>query len=107
LFVFTVGMTGVVSWFILFLSAKIAYWLYVAVFVYLGYTTLAMTCLAKEARKIQRTLADGDLAAARVQVGMIVGRDTDKLTAEEISKATIETVAENTADGVIAPLFYL
>ncbi|MBC8923564.1 cobalamin biosynthesis protein, partial [Escherichia coli] len=64
LFVLTVGMTGVVSWFILFLSAKIAYWLYVAVFVYLGYTTLAMTCLAKEARKIQRTLADGDLAAA-------------------------------------------
>ncbi|ENL3450797.1 cobalamin biosynthesis protein [Listeria monocytogenes] len=107
LFVLTVGMTGVVSWFILFLSAKIAYWLYVAVFVYLGYTTLAMTCLAKEARKIQRTLADGDLAAARMQVGMIVGRDTDKLTAEEISKATIETVAENTADGVIAPLFYL
>ncbi|EHL2576754.1 cobalamin biosynthesis protein CobD, partial [Listeria monocytogenes] len=107
LFVFTVGMTGVVSWFILFLSAKIAYWLYVAVFVYLGYTTLAMTCLAKEARKIQRTLADGNLAAARVQVGMIVGRDTDKLTAEQISKATIETVAENTADGVIAPLFYL
>lgn len=107
LFVLTVGMTGAVSWFILFLSAKIAYWLHVAVFVYLGYTTLAMTCLAKEARKIQRTLADGNLAAARVQVGMIVGRDTDKLTAEQISKATIETVAENTADGVIAPLFLL
>ncbi|MBC2329310.1 adenosylcobinamide-phosphate synthase CbiB [Listeria swaminathanii] len=107
LFVLTVGMTGFVSWLILYLSAKIAFWLYAAVFIYLAYTTLAMTCLAKEARKIERTLADGDLAAARVQVGMIVGRDTDKLSAEQISKATIETVAENTADGVIAPLFYL
>ncbi|UHP11240.1 adenosylcobinamide-phosphate synthase CbiB [Listeria marthii] len=107
LFVLTVGMTGFVSWLILYLSAKIAFWIYAAVFIYLAYTTLAMTCLAKEARKIERTLADGDLAAARVQVGMIVGRDTDKLSAEQISKATIETVAENTADGVIAPLFYL
>ncbi|MBC1548883.1 cobalamin biosynthesis protein [Listeria sp. FSL L7-1434] len=107
LFVLTVGATGIASWLVLYLSAKIAFWLYGAVFIYLGYTTLAMTCLAKEARKIARTLADGDLAAARVQVGMIVGRDTDKLSAEEISKATIETVAENTADGVIAPLFYL
>ncbi|MCD2247138.1 adenosylcobinamide-phosphate synthase CbiB [Listeria marthii] len=107
LFVLTVGMTGFVSWLILYLSAKIAFWLYAAVFIYLAYTTLAMTCLAKEARKIERTLADGDLTAARVQVGMIVGRDTDKLSAEQISKATIETVAENTADGVIAPLFYL
>ncbi|MBC2011308.1 adenosylcobinamide-phosphate synthase CbiB [Listeria marthii] len=107
LFVLTVGLTGVVSWLLLYLSAKIAFWLYAAIFIYLGYTTLAMTCLAKEARKIERTLADGDLAAARVQVGMIVGRDTDNLSAEQISKATIETVAENTADGVIAPLFYL
>ncbi|MBS9366497.1 cobalamin biosynthesis protein [Listeria welshimeri] len=107
LFLLTVGLTGVLTWFILMLSAKIAFWLYAAFFVYFSYTTLAMTCLAREARKIQRTLSSGDLVAARVQVGMIVGRDTEKLTAEQISKATIETVAENTADGVIAPLFYL
>ncbi|MBC1403587.1 cobalamin biosynthesis protein [Listeria welshimeri] len=107
LFLLTVGLTGVLTWFILMLSAKIAFWLYAAFFVYFSYTTLAMTCLAKEAWKIQRTLSSGDLVAARVQVGMIVGRDTENLTAEQISKATIETVAENTADGVIAPLFYL
>lgn len=107
LFVLTVGLTGALSAFLLFISAKVAYWLYVIVFIYLGYSTLAMTCLAKEARKIQRTLGAGDLAAARIQVGMIVGRDTENLSAEQISKATIETVAENTADGVIAPLFYL
>lgn len=107
LFVLTVGLTGALSAFLLFISAKVAYWLYVIVFIYLGYTTLAMTCLAKEARKIQRTLTTGDLAAARIQVGMIVGRDTENLSREQISKATIETVAENTADGVIAPLFYL
>lgn len=107
LFLLTVGLTGVLTWFVLMLSAKIAFWLYAAFFVYFSYTTLAMTCLAKEAWKIQRTLSSGDLVAARVQVGMIVGRDTENLTAEQISKATIETVAENTADGVIAPLFYL
>ncbi|MBC1287867.1 cobalamin biosynthesis protein [Listeria welshimeri] len=107
LFLLTVGLTGVLTWFILMLSAKIAFWLYAAFFVYFSYTTLAMTCLAKEAWKIQRILSSGDLVAARVQVGMIVGRDTENLTAEQISKATIETVAENTADGVIAPLFYL
>ncbi|MBC1459763.1 cobalamin biosynthesis protein [Listeria welshimeri] len=107
LFLLTVGLTGVLTWFILMISAKIAFWLYAAFFVYFSYTTLAMTCLAREAWKIQRTLLSGDLVAARVQVGMIVGRDTENLTAEQISKATIETVAENTADGVIAPLFYL
>ncbi|AIS62413.1 adenosylcobinamide-phosphate synthase CbiB [Listeria ivanovii] len=107
LFVLTVGLTGALSAFLLFISAKVAYWLYVIVFIYLSYTTLAVTCLAKEARKIQRTLTTGDLAAARIQVGMIVGRDTENLSREQISKATIETVAENTADGVIAPLFYL
>nr|WP_222717941.1 adenosylcobinamide-phosphate synthase CbiB [Listeria immobilis] len=107
LFVVTVGLTGVITWLLLLVSSKIAYWLYVVIFIYLGYSTLAMTCLAKEARKIQRTLAKDDLAAARIQVGMIVGRDTANLSREQISKATIETVAENTADGVIAPLFYL
>ncbi|MBK2003069.1 cobalamin biosynthesis protein [Listeria ivanovii subsp. londoniensis] len=107
LFVLTVGLTGALSAFLLFISAKVAYWIYVIVFIYLSYTTLAVTCLAKEAWKIQRTLTTGDLAAARIQVGMIVGRDTENLSREQISKATIETVAENTADGVIAPLFYL
>jgi Cobalamin biosynthesis protein CobD/CbiB len=54
-----------------------------------------------------RSLKQGDLKKARYQVGMIVGRDTDQLSAEDVCKATIETDAENTSDGVLAPLIYL
>ena len=54
-----------------------------------------------------KSLKQNNLKKARQQVGMIVGRDTNQLSAEEVTKATIETVAENTSDGVIAPLFFL
>ena len=53
------------------------------------------------------TAVDGSLPKARRAVSMIVGRDTEKLDREGVIRAAVETVAENTADGVIAPLFYL
>ena len=53
------------------------------------------------------TAADGSLSKARRAVSMIVGRDTENLDREGVIRAAVETVAENTADGVIAPLFYL
>ena len=59
------------------------------------------------AMKVCRSLESGDLEAARHHVSMIVGRDTEKLDQEGIVKAAVETVAENTSDGVTAPLFYL
>ena len=52
-------------------------------------------------------LAQDDLPAARKAVSRIVGRDTEKLTREGVTKAAVETVAENASDGVIAPLFYM
>ena len=75
--------------------------------VYLLYTCLAARCLANESKKIHRLLKKGDVMKAREQVSYIVGRDTAHLNEGEIAKATIETVAENTIDGVIAPLFYM
>ena len=66
---------------------------------------IAVTCMAKEARGVEKALERGT-DAARKQVARIVGRDTDKLNDEEIIKATTETVAENTTDGVVSPLFY-
>ena len=51
-------------------------------------------------------LKDGELSEARRKVGWIVGRDTEKLSAPEASRAAIETVAENTVDGIISPLFF-
>ncbi len=74
---------------------------------YLCYTCLSIKSLAQAADQIVGTLDQGDLATARSQVGMIVGRDTDQLNAAQVCKATIETVAENTSDGVIAPMVYM
>ena len=71
----------------------------------LNWMGIAVTCMAKEARGVAKALDKG-VDAGRTQVARIVGRDTQSLNEEEIIKATIETVAENTTDGVISPLFY-
>lgn len=71
----------------------------------LDWMGIAVTCMAKEARDVEKALESG-VEAGRKQVARIVGRDTQALSEEEIIKATVETVAENTTDGVISPLFY-
>ncbi|MDE7254321.1 MAG: adenosylcobinamide-phosphate synthase CbiB [Acetatifactor sp.] len=71
------------------------------------YQVLAMKSLKVESMKVCYALKNGDVESARSAVSMIVGRDTGHLTAEGITKAAVETVAENTSDGVIAPLLYL
>ena len=71
------------------------------------YQILATKCLKVESMKVYQELKKGDIAASRKAVSMIVGRDTASLTEEGIAKAAVETVAENTSDGVIAPLFYM
>ncbi|MDO4555966.1 MAG: adenosylcobinamide-phosphate synthase CbiB [Lachnospiraceae bacterium] len=77
-----------------------------AIETFLIFQSLATKCLKQEAEKVYDKLKEEDLVGARVQVGYLVGRDTDQLSETEVAKATIETVAENTADGVIAPMFY-
>jgi len=71
------------------------------------YQMLAMKSLKVESMKVCHALKNGDVEGARSAVAMIVGRDTGNLTAEGITKAAVETVAENTSDGVVAPLLYL
>ena len=68
---------------------------------------LAAKGLAQESRNVYKELARGDLPAARRAVARIVGRDTQNLTAAGVTRAAVETVAENTSDGVIAPLLYM
>lgn len=68
---------------------------------------LAAKSLKTESMKVYKELKNGTLDSARKAVGMIVGRDTQSLNEAGISKAAVETVAENTADGIIAPLFYM
>lgn len=71
------------------------------------YQLLATKSLKAESMKVYHTLKEGDLEQSRIAVSMIVGRDTKELDETGIIKATVETVAENTSDGVIAPLCYL
>lgn len=78
----------------------------IAVETIMTYQTLAAKCLKVESMKVYRCLREENLAAARKAVSMIVGRDTDVLDEEGVAKAAIETVAENTSDGVIAPMLY-
>jgi len=73
----------------------------------LGWTCLASRSLHDEATAVVTTLEIGDISYARRRLARIVGRDTQHLDVNEISRAVIETVAESCSDGVIAPLFYM
>jgi len=75
--------------------------------VLLAWTTLAARDLSDHAAAVQRAIEAGSLEEARRAVGLIVGRDTDGLSAQEIARAAVESVAESASDGVVAPLCYL
>ncbi len=109
---------GVFLWFIvilttLFFSSVIVFGSYM-IGRYLGIVIetiltcyiLAARCLCKESMAVSKKLKSSDIPGARYKLSMIVGRDTEELTEEEIVKAAVETVSENTSDGVIAPLIY-
>lgn len=68
---------------------------------------IAARCLTVESGKVRRALESGDVEAARKAVSMIVGRDTSVLDEKGIARAAVETVAENTSDGVTAPIMYI
>lgn len=73
---------------------------------FMTYQILAAKSLKSESMKVFDRLEHDDLSGARKEVSMIVGRDTDNLDAEGVTKAAVETVAENTSDGVVAPMLY-
>ncbi len=70
------------------------------------YQIFAAKSLSEESKKVYYCLKRNDMKEARRAVSMIVGRDTENLTEEGVTKAAVETVAENTSDGVIAPMLY-
>ncbi|MGI9860309.1 adenosylcobinamide-phosphate synthase CbiB [Moorella naiadis] len=104
--VIIISVTGVVTRALLVLASRAGHWVEFLLAGWLLATTIAPRGLAAAGRKISRTLKAGDLEAARRQVGLIVGRDTADLTVAGVTRATVETIAENTSDGIIAPLFY-
>ncbi len=98
--------TGVTAGF-LYLANWVHRGLYYLLSVVLCAQMLAMRSLIDAAEKVRKPLQTGNTEEARKAVSMIVGRDTERLSEEGIAKAAVETVAENTSDGVIAPLFFL
>lgn len=71
------------------------------------YQLLATKSLKTESMKVYDRLKNGTIEEARYAVSMIVGRDTKELTEEGVTKAAVETIAENTSDGIIAPMLYM
>lgn len=92
---------------VLGVAYHISVWLWFLLHTFWSYQVLAARCLATESRKVYRSLQENNLPHARKQLSWLVGRETKDLSAEEVTKACVETVAENTSDGEIAPLFYL
>ena len=88
----------------------VAYWLHpvagIVIESVMTYQILATKCLKDESMKVYQSLNEQGLEAGRVAVSMIVGRDTNVLDVTGVVKAAVETVAENTSDGVIAPMLY-
>lgn len=95
------------SFFILWAAYKVNLWVGMGLETIMCYQILAIKSLKKESMKVYEELKKGDLEGARQKVSMIVGRDTAHLNEEQVAKAAIETVAENTSDGTVAPLLFM
>jgi adenosylcobinamide-phosphate synthase len=104
---FVVISTYGITWSIIYLSYRLNIYFGISVTVLLAYTTLSIRSLGKSAYQVRSCLKEGDEDGARKKLSLIVGRDTMGLDRSGIIRATIETVAENTSDGIIAPIFYL
>lgn len=70
------------------------------------YSALSVKDLADHAYRVRQELENGNLGAAREALSAFVGRDTARLSSEEVARAAVETVAEGTLDGIISPFFY-
>ena len=92
---------------LLWLAYGVSRWLGLALETIMCAQILATKSLRQESMKVYQALQTGDLEKARHAVSMIVGRDTQRLDEAGVARAAVETVAENTSDGIIAPMLFL
>lgn len=107
LWVLTCTVSTALPLLLLRLCGGVSFWLRLAAESAMCWLILAAKSLKTESMRVYDALESGDIAASRQAVSMIVGRDTAELDDAAVTRAAVETVAENTSDGVIAPLFYL
>ncbi|MBI5571219.1 MAG: cobalamin biosynthesis protein CobD [Desulfomonile tiedjei] len=101
-----VGAAACVTYALVRVSGHLHPWFGDAMSILVMYTGLAARDLLRHSTEVWRALEAEDLVEARVRVGMICGRDTDRLDESGTARATVESVAENMVDGVTAPLFW-
>ena len=107
IWIFTVTVSTAVPALLLFFAQKLSVWLRLALESIMCWQILATKSLRDESMKVYAALQTGSLSDAQRAVSMIVGRDTERLDEKGVARAAVETVAENTSDGVIAPLLFL
>lgn len=107
LVIVVVAVSTFVPFFVLRAAYGCSWWLGIVLESFMCYQILAARSLQVESDRVYVALKQEGIESARKAVSMIVGRDTQSLDEEGVTKAAVETVAENTSDGVIAPLFYL
>lgn len=100
-------ITSGIAFLILLAAYQIHFWFGMAVESVMCYYLIAPKCLHDESMKVYHALKENELEKARKAVSMIVGRDTDQLDSSGITRAAVETVAENTSDGIVAPLLFM
>ena len=101
-----IGISAAAAWALLWGARESCPWLGDIVGILMIYFSLAARDMIRHSEAVRRSLADGNLGGARQAVAQIVSRDVDAMDDEALSRSTIESVAENLVDGVIAPLFF-
>ena len=102
----TVAVSFLIPWGLLKLAGMVSSWLRLLLQAIFCWQVLAAKSLRQESMKVYEALKTGTIEDARYAVSMIVGRDTQALDADAVTRAAVETVAENCSDGVIAPMLY-
>jgi adenosylcobinamide-phosphate synthase len=101
-----VGLTYGLVWLVCHLASIFHPYLGKAIAILLIFMSLSVRSLAQAAKKVYSPLKAGNINQARKQLGQIVSRETATLNRDSVIRGTVETVAENTVDGVVSPLFY-
>jgi adenosylcobinamide-phosphate synthase len=107
LVVLVCGISVFTVWGLMKLAYDLNFWCGFLLEVIMCYQLFAVRSLKDESMKVYKELVKSDLEASRKAVSMIVGRDTQSLTVEGVTKAAVETIAENTSDGTLAPMLYM
>ncbi|MDR0858317.1 MAG: adenosylcobinamide-phosphate synthase CbiB [Oscillospiraceae bacterium] len=100
------GVSFALPFALVLIAGRVSVWLYLTLETWCAFRLLAAKSLRDESTEVLKALYSGDITVSRRQISYLVSRDTEQMSETDIITAAIETVAENTTDGVVSPLFY-